>query len=191
MKKTIKTMQGKPIDFAELALRNEKVRAVGNMNVTADGEKVETKVIPSIDRNRRAGKSFRRQIHKKVFDTPVMESEEEAKKYIARMAEEYNNNTVAIESIAGIDKITVSAEVEKLEAMQNLGKPVMHTSSPVADIPTEEDEPEVSEELLQEVLNRPRTGGLANAIATAKKVKQSPIKTPREQLRAYDGVKKI
>jgi len=183
-KKTIRTMQGKMINFEELALRNEHVKAVGNMNVDAGGNKLESSKVER--KKRREQKNFRRQICKKAVDMPVMESKEDAKKF----AELYAAVTSDASNIVGIDTITspevpiVSDTVEPKKA-EIIRSPDFSKVDPVI-----KQTNEVSDEILQQVINK-QTGGLADAIAKAKEVSHEKIKSPREQLRASDGVKKI
>jgi len=40
-KQTYRTAQGKVIDMGKLMLQNEKIRAVGNMNVNARGDQID------------------------------------------------------------------------------------------------------------------------------------------------------
>jgi len=183
MKKTIRTMQGKSIDFEKLILQNEKITAVGNMNVNAAGEKIK-KVNNSVEKKNRSKKAYRRQIHNKVYDLPVMDSKADSMLYTAKMANEYIQNT----SIPEIHELTVDTTDE----VGVVGQAVVQVAPPMPKITSKENkENEVSDELLQEVLNRSTGGGLAGAIAKSKNIEHKPIKSPREQLRSSDGVKKI
>jgi len=184
MKKTIRTLQGKHIDFEKLTLQNEKVRAVGNMNVNAVGEEFE-KVDVEEKKKRRNKKTFRRQIYNKVFDTPVSNSKKDAEEYAKKMAEEYAKK---IEEI-----VEPTADTSEFfdEADAVMGKAVIQKGPDIDKAVPKEKAGEVSDELLQAVINRKTGGGLASAIAKAQHIEHKPIKSPREQLRASDGVKKI
>jgi len=59
--KVYKTAQGKTIDMGRLALQNEKVRAVGNMNVNARGDQIDdlNRVIQT--RNEQVNSQYNRQ----------------------------------------------------------------------------------------------------------------------------------
>lgn len=57
-----KTAQGKTLDMRSLALKNETVRAVGNMNVNARGDQLDDndKVIRT--RNQQVAKQYKNQV---------------------------------------------------------------------------------------------------------------------------------
>lgn len=60
-----RTAQGKMIDMSQLAARNEKVRAVGNMNVNARGDIIDShnKVIQ--DNTKRVKSSYTKAVNEK------------------------------------------------------------------------------------------------------------------------------
>ena len=76
--KIYRTAQGKTVDLGTIMLQNEHVRAVGNMNVNARGDK--------LDQNNRVVETKPRQIQKQnarttnVSDTPVQTSSNKANK---------------------------------------------------------------------------------------------------------------
>ena len=76
--KIYRTAQGKTVDLGTIMLQNEHVRAVGNMNVNARGDK--------LDQNNRVVETKPRQIQKQnarttnVSDTPVQTSSIKANK---------------------------------------------------------------------------------------------------------------
>jgi hypothetical protein len=76
--KVYRTAQGKSVDLGTIMLQNEQVRAVGNMNVNARGDK--------LDHNNRVIETKPRQIQKQnaratnVSDTPVQTSSVKAKR---------------------------------------------------------------------------------------------------------------
>jgi len=202
MKKTIKTMRGKSIDFEKLILQNENTRAVGNMNVNAVGEEIKDTFNKSVSRDRRNSNKYRRQIGKKVFDMPVFDSKYDAEKSTISFAQNYISNVKEIDQIDGINEITIKPEnlsipkpveltPEILLQDINKAKASSTTISTEDTIPSDDIKKE-EEERLQVVKNKSsKGGGLAKAIAKAKEVKQQPIKSPREQLRSDNGVKKI
>jgi hypothetical protein len=112
-KKVYRTAQGQVVDLGELLLKNEEVRAVGNMGVNARGDIIDSQNRQVESRSKVVQKSYSRQTN--VMDEPVS---------------------------------------------------VVETKS------TE-------------------SGGLAAAIARAREVKQTPLKTPREIAQEQSGVKKI
>ena len=71
-KKTYRTAQGKIIDLGAIQLKNEKTRAVGNMNVNARGDQIDAnnKIVKS--RTQNVNKTYNRQVGN-VSDTPVVD----------------------------------------------------------------------------------------------------------------------
>ena len=69
--RTYKTAQGKTVDLGQLILQNENVRAVGNMNVNARGDRLDSsnRVIDS--KNQQIQRQHQRQIASNVSDQPV------------------------------------------------------------------------------------------------------------------------
>ena len=69
-KKVYRTAQGKLVDLGALQLRNENVRAVGNMGVNARGDLVDSHNQSIDSRNKQVDKQYRRQTSN-VSNTPV------------------------------------------------------------------------------------------------------------------------
>ena len=69
-KKVYRTAQGKMVDLGALQLRNENVRAVGNMGVNARGDLLDSMDQPIDTRNKRVAKQYQRQTSN-VSNTPV------------------------------------------------------------------------------------------------------------------------
>jgi len=67
----IRTATGKAINMQELALKNERVRSIGNMNVNAAGDEINNENKTVATRTRRAGRNYKRQIASNVADVPV------------------------------------------------------------------------------------------------------------------------
>ena len=105
-----KTSQGKEIDLGKLMLKNEEVRAVGNMKVNARGDSINSDNKTVADRNKQVSKNYRKQIGNAVEDMPVMNSQKAAK----IVAEKY----VAPVAIEGLDsnEITTNDTPEQVEA---------------------------------------------------------------------------
>jgi hypothetical protein len=64
-KKIYKTAQGKTIDLGALLLQNETVRAVGNMNVNARGDLLDSNNQIIDQKNRQVQRQYNRQTNKK------------------------------------------------------------------------------------------------------------------------------
>lgn len=64
-KQVYTSANGKPIDMGALRLRNEKVRAVGNMNVNARGDVIDDKGNVINSKTRQANQAYNNQVTKK------------------------------------------------------------------------------------------------------------------------------
>lgn len=60
--KVYKTAQGKTIDMGRLAIQNEKVRAVGNMNVNARGDLIDDNNNVISTKPEQVNKQYNRQV---------------------------------------------------------------------------------------------------------------------------------
>ena len=78
--RTYKTAQGKTVDLGQLILQNENVRAVGNMNVNARGDRLDSsnRVIDS--KNQQVQRQHQRQIATNVSDQTVHTSNVHARR---------------------------------------------------------------------------------------------------------------
>ena len=104
--KVYRSAQGKAVDLGALLLQNEQVRAVGNMNVNARGDGLDsnTKVIDQ--NNRQVQRHVKRQTN--VSDTGVVTStiaakrmqEEQAEVAAQELVEEYAEEDTAVVSEA-------------------------------------------------------------------------------------------
>jgi hypothetical protein len=59
--RTYRTAQGKVVDLGALQLKNENVRAVGNMSVNARGELIDGSNRPIESRNEQVGRQYKKQ----------------------------------------------------------------------------------------------------------------------------------
>jgi len=78
--RTYRTAQGKTVDLGQLILQNENVRAVGNMNVNARGDRLDSsnRVIDS--KNQQVQRQHQRQIASNVSDQTVHTSNVHARR---------------------------------------------------------------------------------------------------------------
>lgn len=90
--RTYKTAQGKTVDLGQLILQNETVRAVGNMNVNARGDLLDSsnRVIDS--KNQQIQRQHQQQIVNNVADRTVHTSNVHARR--ARKAAQQDTPTV-------------------------------------------------------------------------------------------------
>lgn len=71
-RKTYRTAQGRHIDLGALQLRNENIRAVGNMNVNARGDLIDSWNQPIESRNQAVKKTYDNQVSR-VRDESVFQ----------------------------------------------------------------------------------------------------------------------
>jgi hypothetical protein len=76
-RKVYRTAQGKMVDLGSLQLRNETVRAVGNMKVNARGDLIDSNNRAINSRNQQVDRQYRRQTSN-VSNTPVQHARTEA-----------------------------------------------------------------------------------------------------------------
>lgn len=69
-----KTANGKTLDVGALILKNEQVRAVGNMNVNARGDKIDAQGTTVVPRSRQITRNLKKQTVNTV-DEPILSSQ--------------------------------------------------------------------------------------------------------------------
>jgi len=173
-KKVYRTAQGKSLDIGALQLQNESVRAVGNMGVNARGDKVGAQNNTVDGRTQNITRQYKKQINRSnVSDDIVHASKKDALKHKKAQA--------------------VPAQPEPvLEMDAPVVEPVLATTEPLPEpeITAEVEQPSAEPQVQVQKNSKP-VGGLADAIAKAKNVKQEPLKTPRQEARERKGVKRI
>jgi hypothetical protein len=93
MSKVYRTANGRTIDIGALKLRNEHVRAVGNMNVNARGDRVDSTNRPIDTRNAQAARQYNKQISN-VQSNKVYTSKAAAAAEIPVPLEDFDNDFV-------------------------------------------------------------------------------------------------
>lgn len=78
-KKIYKTAMGKTVDLGSLILQNESVRAVGNMNVNARGDVLDSANRVIDKKNAQIQRQNNRQVQSNVQDTPIHTGTRQAK----------------------------------------------------------------------------------------------------------------
>ena len=169
MAKMYRSSQGKGIDLGALLLQNETVRAVGNMNVNARGDRIDNK-----------GKSI---------DSRVQQKKRQYNKQIGPqdVLPDHNFSTTVPPTVPVKEKIAVKPVAKK----KTPAKKTVKKSTPVIDESILDVEATVPVQpvvkpppvVKEEAPTKPKTSGLADAIARAKQIKQEAIVQP--------GVKKI
>jgi hypothetical protein len=71
--KTYRTAQGKIVDLGALQLKNEHIRAIGNMNVNSRGDLVDANNQPIDTRNQQVDRQYQKQVSN-VQSAPVHSS---------------------------------------------------------------------------------------------------------------------
>ena len=169
-KQVYKSAQGKSIDLGTIKLRNEHVRAVGNMNVNARGDVLDS-ANNVIDTRSRQIQRQNAQLTN-VSDIPVHTSSAAARR--ARTQEP--DTTPVVDDAIVNDSPTVVDDTIVDDTI--VDDPVINDPAPVVDDPAPASIPAAG-------------GGLAAAIARSKIVKQEKEKTARQQLQSTPGVRKI
>lgn len=146
-------------------LNNENVRAVGNMNVNARGDSLDSTNRVIEPKNRQVQKQYSRQARGSTLST----------------------DTVITSTKAAAEK---RKALEKSDRVKTLKK---EQDAPVQaddEIAPEVTQPAPVDVQTEESKSRP-TGGLAAAIAKSREIKQEQMKTARQRAQEQQGVKKI
>jgi hypothetical protein len=207
--KIYKSAMGRVVDLGALMLENENIRAVGNMNVNARGDTLDSanRVVES--KAKQVQKHYQRQSTNTAATPPTTSTrvakKQQADKIKAKVKAAKSKEKVVSESVldAYNDERLVSKHDKMQEQSQLDTTPVVDEDVPeiesLEEIPEIESLEELAEleaavpELVQETTPSkpiPR-GGLAAAIAKAQTVKQELIKTPRQIAQSAPGVSKI
>ena len=209
MAKTYRSARGKSVDLDRILNSNETTRAVGNMNVNARGDTIDSQNKTVQSRNDRVKNAYRKQHKNAVVDDVVptskrhaqkianMEAQlEEAKTEATRIAEAYSQEKMKVEEpkISKPAEEPAPSEVSAPEPTVNpmterLGEKAKVAPQPVAQ-PEPEPQPTVAEPAPTESAPKGK-GGLAAAIAKARESKQEMLKTDRQQARESEGVKRF
>ena len=179
-----RSAQGKNVDIGALQLQNETVRAVGNMGVNARGDKINPNNRTIDSKNNRAAGQYRKQTAN-VVDSEVVSAKP------AKAAKATNTQKPAAKSTAPKKQKPAPTKVEKQPVETAVeDKPL---EDPVIQKGAEKEvAPDTVAEIEAKTEAKPKpVGGLADAIAKAKTVKQEPLKTPRQQAQERQGVKRI
>ena len=213
-KKVYRSSQGKSIDLGALLLQNESVRAVGNMGVNARGDRIDirNKIIdPKVKQSQRAynkqigpqddiPQSFAPAVADVVPTQPIAPDPYELQERNAKEHNEFKAQRKADKEIAkanksrkAIDKNSTPVITEKiLDVEASVPIQPVTPPPPLAPAPVVEPTPQPVQEPEPTVQTTvKKTGGLADAIARAKVLKQEAIKTPRQQAQEKSGVKRI
>jgi len=184
-RRTYRTSQGKTVDLGALLLQNENVRAVGNMGVNARGDRIDNK-----------GKSI---------DSKVQQTKRQYNKQIGPVDEIPATSRRAVEDamptpvaedpyFASVKQTEKKTKAPKAPKAPKVKKPKTPKATPVVDKAPDVDIVNIESNLekAEEKTSAPLpTGGLADAIARARTIKQEEAKTPRQLAQEKAGVRKI
>lgn len=185
-KKVYRSSKGKAIDLGALQLKNENVRAIGNMGVNARGDVVDSKGKVVESSSKRTNRTYKKQTRRSsnVSDTPVKASKTRAaaKGKIAtdvdpEIVEQTRQRRENVKS-----RRKDSVEYTEFKVVETVKDVPLPAEPEPAKEPAAVTEP-VGEEIPKEVTAE----GLLGALAKAKDVKKTVIKGPNEP----DGLKKI
>jgi hypothetical protein len=153
-RKIYKSAMGKSVDMGSLLLQNERVRAVGNMNVNARGDRLDSNNKIVEPKNKQVQRRYKKQTN--VSAGPAHSSTRSAKETVQQPMVDPADSFLDLP----IDEPFVeSAAVESLPV-----SPEQQDNTPDA--------------------AAPGSGGLAGAIARSREVKQELEKTRRQQAQA-------
>ena len=120
--KIYKTARGKTVDMGALMLQNEKVRAVGNMDVNARGDRIDANGNVIDSKNRQIQRQVQRQTSAaptENFSSTKAVRKAQAAKSLTDLAKAPVAPTVA-DLIPGIDTIAAPAPAEATETTEGL-----------------------------------------------------------------------
>ena len=160
-KQIYKSAQGKSVDLGTIKLRNEHVRAVGNMNVNARGDVVDSANNVIDPKNRQIQRQNAKLTN--VSDATVHSSSAAVRRSRNQTSDTTPSDTTVLDTVDDTTPVVEAAPVDDTT-------PVVE-AAPV-DIPA-------------------TGGGLAAAIARSKIIKQEKEKTARQLLQDTPGIRKI
>ena len=115
-RKIYHTAQGKQIDLGALLLKNEHVRAVGNMNVNARGDLLDSQNKPIDTRNNQLAKQYKKQVTNvqsdTVYSSKQTQTDQTAKLDIPVPPEDFEDN---------IDKSVIEASAAESGSAPSVG----------------------------------------------------------------------
>jgi len=174
-RKIYKSAMGKTVDMGSLLLQNERIRAVGNMNVNARGDRLDSNNKVVEPKNQQVQRRYNKQTN--VSTGPAHSSTLSVKNPVQQQMVDPNDNF----SDLLMDDLPVEAPVQPVvvPVVQPIAESVVET---VVEAP-------VPVEASASQSGTP-SSGLASAIARTVAVKQELEKTRRQQAQAQ-GVRRI
>lgn len=158
--KIYKSAMGTPIDMGALALQNQNVRAVGNMNVNARGDSVDSQNKVVEQRNRQVQRQYERTTSSAPAGVKPSKVAPHSSSFHARRSQEQQTNRETIEQVD----------------LSNLDQ----TADSFNDLPEDNDEIIKKDPIDNTPAGSSLKGGLAGAIARSREIKQEREKSLRE-----------
>jgi len=190
--KVYRTAQGKTVDLGTIMLQNEHVRAVGNMNVNARGDK--------LDHNNRVVETKPRQIQKQNARTTNVSAAPVQTSVNANKTKQAKKEKTQAKEHHVVHTPPPPPPVVEETPVAVVAPPVQHVATPgkvlegglAATIARQREANQQAKKQQTENPHQqpPQEGGLAAAIARQKEVKQELEKSRRQQAQAK-GVRKL
>ena len=170
-KQVYQTAQGQSIDLGAIVLKNEHVRAVGNMNVNARGDKIDNDNRVVDQRNQQIQRQTNRTTvpANNVAATPVHTSNSHAKR---------NRERELAQSMLDQQNQETNVDTDPVINMDPVEEAPIETAAPAESRTTVVDDTSGK-------------GGLASAIARSKVVSQEKLKTAKQLAQEKPGVTRI
>ena len=167
-RKIYKSAMGKPVDLGALLLQNEQTRAVGNMNVNARGDRLDSNNQVIEPKNRQVQRQYNKQTN--VSRVPTATSTRGTKQ----------PEQAVPDVVPPVDPADTFADLP-------VDDPVLELDLVVE--PSVVEAPVVEAPVVEAPAESPK-GGLAGALARSREVKQELEKTQRQKAQSQ-GVRKI
>ena len=203
--KVYKSAMGRVVDMGTLMLENEHTRAVGNMNVNARGDLLDSNNRVVETKNRQVAKHYQRQVavpdnHLPTTSTQAAKKQQSLRKSANEKIAKDAPATVKPRAVKVVNKSVLDvynderlvSKFDKIQTAESMGKDILEIESMNELTEFESAIPEPTQDLVElpEKVAVPR-GGLAAAIARTQSVKQELMKTPRQLAQNKPGVNKI
>jgi hypothetical protein len=191
--KVYKTAMGKTVDMGQLMLENEQVRAVGNMNVNARGDLLDSGNRVIDPKPRQVQRQYQKQAARPT-PIPVASGTRAARAQKATTATlesiNFGGETIIDNSQPQEPVPEFVAQAPEVEAQDPAVIPES-APEPAPMAQSQPEEPTVSEPTPVPPATPANSGGLAAALAKSRTVQQEKIKTPRQVSQTSAGVKRI
>jgi len=112
-----RTAMGKTIDMAALAARNEKVRAVGNMNVNARGDTIDATGKVVVPVTKKVGDKYQKTVTNRAAN--IVKKRQEALKPVETAPKPEYKVDLTAEELELEDSLDDDLEIEAIKAKDN------------------------------------------------------------------------